>query len=127
NAVAGTRAFVFSAAAPDQGAAEDEIAAALTTTLLQSYGVIRARDRAKHLASPAGDPRYRCVLEAAESLRSVSAAAHDRARSCLEYLTAVDPGFAVGLELLAVDYYRGHAIGYPERAGQTPALARALP
>ena len=34
-------------------------------------GVIRARDRAKHLASAAGDPRYRCILEAADSLRTL--------------------------------------------------------
>ena len=126
NTVAWTRDFVYPAAAPDQGAAEDEIVVALTTTLLQSYGVIRARDRAKHLASPAGDPRYRCVLEAAESLRSVSAATHDRARSCLEYLTAADPSFAIGFEFLAVIYYREDAIGYPARAEEPPALDRAL-
>lgn len=124
--IAWTRDFVYPAAAPDQGAAEDEIVVALTSALLQSYGVIRARDRAKHLASPAGDPRYRCVLEAAESLRSLDPAAHDRARSCLEYLTTVDPSFAVGFEFLAIIYYREDAIGYPARAGDPPALDRAL-
>src|SRR5215471_12287120 len=103
----------MSAAMWSRTAAEDEIVVALITPLLQSYGVIRARDRAKHLASPAGDPRYRCVLEASESLRSVSPAAHDRARTCLEYLTAADPSFAIGFEFLAVVYYREDAIGYP--------------
>jgi len=124
--IAWTRDFVYPAAAPDQSATEDEIVVALTGALLQSYGVIRARDRAKHLASPAGDPRYRCVLEAAESLRSIDPAGHDRARSCLEYLTAVDPSFAVGYEFLAVIYYREDSIGYPARPGDPPALDRAL-
>ena len=124
--IAWSRTFAFPAAAPDQGAAEDETVVALTNALLQSYGVIRARDRAKHLASPAGDPRYRCVLEAAESLRSPDPAAHDRARSCLEYLTNADPSFAIGFEFLAIVYYREDAIGYPARAGDPPALDRAL-
>jgi tetratricopeptide (TPR) repeat protein len=126
NTIAFTRDFVYPAAAPDQGAAEDEIVVALTNSLLQSYGVIRARDRARQLASPAGDPRYRCVLEAAESLRSLDAAAHDRARSCLEYLTTADPSFAIGFEFLAIVYYREDAMGYPARPGDPPALDRAL-
>jgi tetratricopeptide (TPR) repeat protein len=126
NTIAFTRDFVYPAAAPDQGAAEDEIVVALANSLLQSYGVIRARDRAKQLASPAGDPRYRCVLEAAESLRSLDPAAHDRARSCLEALTTADPSFVVGFEFLAIIYYREDAMGYPARAGDPAALDRAL-
>ena len=126
NTIAFTRDFVYPAAAPEQDAAENEIVVGLTNSLLQSYGVIRARDRARHLASPAGDPRYRCVLEAAESLRSLDPAAHERARSCLEHLTTADPSFAVGFEFLAIIYYREDAIGYPWRAGDPPALDRAL-
>jgi tetratricopeptide (TPR) repeat protein len=126
NTIAFTRDFVYPAAAPDQGAAEDEVVVALANSLLQSYGVIRARDHAKHLASPAGDPRYRCVLEAAESLRSLDPAAHDRARACLEHLTTADPSFAVGYEFLAIVYYREDAIGHAARPGDPPALERAL-
>src|SRR5262249_59100689 len=114
--IAFTRDFVYPADAHDQGTAEDEVVVALTNSLLQSYGVIRARDHARHLASPAGDPRYRCVLEAAESLRSLEPAAHDRARACLEYLTSADPSFALGFEFLAVLYYREDAMGYPAGA-----------
>src|SRR5262249_39287256 len=126
NTIAFTRNFVYPAAAPDQGAVEAEIVVALTNSLLQSYGVIRAHDRAKHLASPASDPRYRCVLEAAESLRSFARAMHDRARSCLEYLTTADPSFAVGFEFLAIMHYREDAVGYPSRAGDPPPLDRTL-
>jgi hypothetical protein len=126
NTIAFTRDFVYPAAAPDQGAAEDEVVVALTNSLLQSYGVIRARDRAKHLASPAGDPRYRCVLEATESLRSSDLATHERARSCLEYLTGADPSFAIGFEFLAIVHYREYVMGYPARPGDPPVLDRAL-
>src|SRR5689334_12663883 len=95
----------------DPPAAESRVVVALTDALLQSYGVIRARDHAKQLASPTGDPRYRCVLEAAESFRSYAAADHERARGCLERLTAAEPSFAVGFEFLAAIYYREYALG----------------
>ena len=51
------------------GVTEDSVVIALTNSLLQSYGVIRARDRANQLASNVGDPRYRCILEAANSMQ----------------------------------------------------------
>ncbi len=125
--IAWSRAFEQPAAAGDQnGTADEEIVGALADTLLQSYGVIRARDRAKHLASPAGDPRYRCILEAAESFRSVDPVEHERARACLERLTSLDPGFAVGFEFLAVVYYREYLLDFAVRAGDPPPLERAL-
>ena len=124
--IAWSRSFDYPAAAADQDAAEDTIVVALTNTLLQSYGVIRARDRAHQLAGPGGDPRYRCVLEAADSLRFLDRSLHDQARACLEKLTALDPSFAVGFEYLALIYYREDALGLPSRPGDTPALDRAL-
>ncbi len=126
NIIGWTREFVYPAEAPDQGAAEDEIVVALTGSLLQFYGIIHARDRAKQLASPAGDPRYRCVLDAAESLRSANRAEYERARACLEYLTTIDPSFAVGFELLAIIYYRQDSIGYAAGSDDPPTLDRAL-
>jgi TolB-like protein/tetratricopeptide (TPR) repeat protein len=124
--IAWSRTFEHPVAATDESAAEDQIVVALTDTLLQSYGVIRARDRARQLVSAAGDPRYRCVLEAADSFRSADPVAHDRARSCLEHLTSIDPSFAVGFEFLAAVYYREYALDYGARAGDPPALDRAL-
>ena len=124
--IAWSRTFEQPATQADAAAAEEEIVGALANTLLQSYGVIRARDRAKHLASAAGDPRYRCILEAAGSFRSVDPGEHERARSCLEYLTSLDPGFAVGFEFLAVVYYREYLLDFAVKAGDPPPLDRAL-
>ena len=124
NTIAWSHSFDYPAAAADQDAAEDAIVMGLTDALLQSYGVIRARDRAHQLAAPGGDPRYRCVLEAADSLRFPDPPLHERA--CLERLTALDPSFAVGFEYLALIYYREDALGLPPRPGDAPALDRAL-
>jgi TolB-like protein len=109
-----------------QGTSEDGIVITLTNSLLQSYGVIRSRDRAKQLATGVGDPRYRCVLEAADAIRTADRREHDRARSCLEQLTALDPGFAVGFTFLALTYNREFQLGYPLRPGDPPPLERAL-
>ena len=124
--IAWSRTFDYPNAEVDKSAAEDRIVVTLTNTLLQSYGVIRARDRAKQLVSASGDPRYRCVLEAAESFRSSDPTQHERARTCLEHLTTIDPSFAIGFEFLAVVYYREYALDYAAPAGDPPPLDRAL-
>lgn len=124
--IAWSRSFELPGSSADQAVAEERIVVALTNTLLQSYGVIRSRDRAKQLASPAGDPRYRCILEAAESFRSLDPAEREHARSCLEHLTSLDPGFAVGFEFLAAVYYRAYLLDDAVRAGEQPPLDRAL-
>jgi tetratricopeptide (TPR) repeat protein len=110
----------------DPPAAEGQVVVALTDALLQSYGVIRARDHAKQLASPAGDPRYRCVLDAAESFRSFQPADHERARDCLEHLTVAEPSFAVGFEFLAAIYYREYALGLRRSRDDRATLDLAL-
>ncbi len=110
----------------EQGAAEDQIVFALADTLLQSYGVIRARDRAKQLVSNVGDPRYRCVLEAADSIRTLNAAEHERSIACLEHLTSIDPSFALGYTFLAILYGREYQLGISQRSDAEPLLDRAL-
>ena len=124
--IAWSRSFNFPAGGPDALAAEDAIVGTLTDTLLQSYGVIRARDRAKQLAAPVGDPRYRCVLTAADSFRTLDPAERNHARTCLEQLTAADPSFAIGFEFLAVVYYREYAMDDAPHSDETPMLDRAL-
>jgi tetratricopeptide (TPR) repeat protein len=110
----------------DKGLTEDSVVVSLTNSLLQSYGVIRARDRAIHLASSAGDPRYRCILEAADSMRTADLKTHELARACLEHLTALDPSFTVGFAFLALIYNREFQLGYQARPGDPPPLDRAL-
>jgi tetratricopeptide (TPR) repeat protein len=109
-----------------KGLTEDSVVVALTSSLLQSYGVIRARDRANQLASNNGDPRYRCILQAADSMRTTDNQAHELARSCLENLTALDPSFAVGFTFLAMIYNREFQLEYPAHPGDAPVLDRAL-
>ncbi len=109
-----------------QGEAEDFVVVALANALLQSYGAIRSHDRAKHLTSSAGDPRYRCILEAADAIRSNDPATRDRARVCLERLTALDPSFAVGFAFLAITYNREFAQEYGDRVRDPQALDKAL-
>jgi adenylate cyclase len=121
-----SRNFERMTPAGSQGAGEDAIVVALTNSLLQSYGVIRSRDRAKHLASTAGDPRYRCILEAADAIRTADRRTHDQARACLEQLTALDPSFAVGFTFLSLIYNREFQLGYELRPGDSPPLDRAL-
>ncbi|HEY5963438.1 MAG TPA: hypothetical protein VIU42_05420, partial [Xanthobacteraceae bacterium] len=107
------------------GLTEDSVVGALTNSLLQSYGVIRARDRANQLASNVGDPRYRCILEAADSMQKSDRQLHDMARNCLEHLTALDPSYAVGFTFLAMIYNREFQLAYDLRP-EDPPLDRAL-
>ncbi len=121
-----SRTFEHVHRADEAGVTGNSIVISLTNSLLQSYGVIRARDRAKQLASNTGDPRYRCILEAADAMRTADRAAHDLARTCLERLTAADPSFAVGLIFLSMMYSREFQLEYEPRQGDAPALDRAL-
>jgi tetratricopeptide (TPR) repeat protein len=119
------RVFERFAATGDRTGAEDVVVTQITTLLVQPFGVIRAHERNRHLTSRQGDPRYRCILEASESLRSFDPAQHNRARQCLEALISADPSFASGFAYLAALYLRQHQFdvgGVTESA----ALDRAL-
>ena len=121
-----SKSFDRLATAPDWSVAEDAIVRDMAATLLQPFGVIHSRDRIKQLAAGAGDPRYRCVLEASESLRSFEVEDHIRARNCLEQLTSVDSSFAIGLRYLSAIYLREHLFGVGGRPDDATALDRAL-
>jgi tetratricopeptide (TPR) repeat protein len=121
-----SRTFEHVHRADEAGVSGNSIVISLTNSLLQSYGVIRARDRARQLASNTGDARYRCILEAADAMRTADRAAHDLARNCLERLTAADPSFAVGLIFLSMMYSREFQLEYEPRQGDAPALDQAL-
>jgi TolB-like protein len=119
-----SKSFDRLATAPDWSVAEDAIVRDMAATLLQPFGVIHSRDRVKQLATGAGDARYRCVLDASESLRSFDLEEHVRARDCLEQLTSIDLSFAIGLRYLAAIYLREHLFGgAPDNAA---ALDRAF-
>jgi hypothetical protein len=126
NRVVWTRAFERMVVPRDQAEAEEAIVLSLSGTLLQPFGVIRSLERIKLLASGDVDPRYRCVIQASESLRSFDAAQYGRARACLEQLTASDPSFAVGLRYLAAVYLREFLFGLGAQPNDPPPLDRAL-
>ncbi len=110
----------------DHDAIEDSLVLATAATLLQPFGVIHTRARVKHLAAPGGDARYRCILEASESLRSFDSDSHIRARTCLERLTTEAPGFVVGMRYLAAVYLREFLFGSGPQPGAASALDQAL-
>jgi TolB-like protein len=121
-----SRAFERLSDAEGSGETERNIILELATAVVQPYGVISANDRAKRLGTNALDPRYACLLEGGDALRSFDPAAHARVRAELERLTALDPNFAAGFTLLAALYGREHMAGIGGRPGEPPALDRAL-
>jgi TolB-like protein len=114
------------AATDDPAAAQEAIVRELAATLVQPFGVIFAHGRAKSLGAGIGDPRYRGLLEAAESFRSFDPAQHVRARAGLERLTLLDPSFALGFSYLAALYVREYLYGLDGHAAELPLLERAL-
>jgi TolB-like protein len=114
------------AATDDPAVAQEAIVRELAATLVQPFGVIFAHGRAKSLGAGIGDPRYRGLLEAAESFRSFDPAQHVRARTGLERLTLLDPSFALGFSYLAALYVREYLYGLDGHAAELPLLERAL-
>ena len=121
-----SRTFERPTGAMEQTLAGDDIAWMVANSLLQTYGFIHSRDRARYRHSTDGDPRYRCILEAGNSYRTYDQAGHQRARACLEHLTRLDPGFAVGFEALAVIYNRDYLLGSGVPADEQVKLDLAL-
>jgi tetratricopeptide (TPR) repeat protein len=121
-----SRSFGPFPATTDYGPLEDSVVRQLAMTLGPPFGVIRARERVKHLAGAPGDPRARCIVEASESFRSFDPAQHARARACLEQLTARDPSFALGFAYLASVYTREYQYGLGTTTIDESLLDRAL-
>lgn len=110
----------------DRAATEDAIVTELAAVLVQPFGVIRSHSRRRHLATGAGDPRYRCIVEASESFRSFDRDQHVRARTCLEQLIAIHPDFVSGFSYLAALYFREFQYGYAGQMGDPAMLDKAL-
>ena len=121
-----SRVFDRLRAGEDRAATEDAIVTELAAVLVQPFGVIRSHSYRQHLATGAGDPRYRCIVEASESFRSFDRDQHVRARNCLEQLIAVHPGFVSGFSYLAALYFREFQYGYAGHGGDRAMLDRAL-
>jgi len=98
----------------------------LSTSIVQRFGIIWSHERARQFAANVGDPRYRALIQAGEAFRSFDLVAYARARTELERLIKIDPGFAAGFTYLGLVY----ATEYVARIGGPPndisALDRAL-
>jgi len=126
NALVWSRLFERFASTGSRAAAEDIVVTEVVTSLGQPFGVIRAHERNRYTARKLGDPRYVCILETSDSLRSFDPAQHRRAKSCLETLTRHDPSFASGFAYLGVLYLREYQFGIGARGEDPAALDRAL-
>ena len=126
NRLVWSRLFERFAAAGSRAAAEDAIVTELVTILAQPFGVIRAHERNRYLSTGLGDPRYNCIVESSESLRSFDSVQHTKAKTCLEKLTQADPSFASGFAYLAALYLREYQFDIGVQAGDRAALDRAL-
>ncbi len=125
-AIVWSKSFERMAVSGDLVGVENSISSNIAVTLLQPFGVIKSRDRAKFLAGGSGDPRYRCLLLAADSFRSFDPDQSTRARSCLEALTEIDHGFGDGFSYLAALDNREFVYGFGKGADDPRALDRAL-
>jgi TolB-like protein len=121
-----SKSFEHMAVSGDRAGVENSISSGIAVTLLQPFGVIKSRDRAKFLAGGKGDPRYQCLLLAADSFRSFDPDESTRARSCLEALTEIDRGFSDGFSYLASLNNREFVYGFGKGADDPRTLDIAL-
>lgn len=119
---------VFDKLSDGESAAEIErrVILELAAAIVQVYGVIWTYERARQIATNSGDPRYRCLIQSGEAVRSFDPAAYACARHELERLTAIDPGFAAGFSFLSIFYACEYVHGFGERPDDISALDRAL-
>jgi tetratricopeptide (TPR) repeat protein len=96
----------------------------MAAELLPAIGVVANHERLRVGGRP-GIDRYRCMLEAADYLRSFLPARHAKARACLEEAVADDPGFASGFTNLARVYLREHQFSIQARPDRVPPIERA--
>lgn len=121
-----SRSFDREPAGGNRAAVEKDIVRALAGPLLQPFGVIYARQRAKVLSGAVTDPRYRCLVTVIESFNSSDPVQQSRGRDCLEQLTSQDPNFALGFSYLAAVDLREYQYGVAPRPGDAPPLDRGL-
>lgn len=126
NTLVWSRVFERFAAKGSRAVAEDAVVTEVVTAIGQPFGVVRAHERNRYLAGKAVDPRYLCILETSESLRSFDPEQHRRAKSCLETLIKRDPSFASGYAYLGVLWLREYQFGIGARGEDPLALDRAL-
>ena len=124
--IAFARTFQQSRNGADAAIPEEAIVREIAITLAQPYGIIHARERVAQMGSPAGDPRYRCLLAAYDYWRTYSATQHAAVRACLERVTEADPSFAAGFAALAEIILQEHRQRLNVRPGDAPALDRAM-
>lgn len=117
-------AFARTFAHDSNDVSETAIVREIAVTLAQPYGIIHARERATQ--TRATDERYRCLLDSYDYWRTNDVGEHARARDCLERTTAADPGFGAGFAALAEILLQEHRRNLNRRAGDPPALDRAL-
>lgn len=78
------------------------IVADLASTLLQPHGVITSHDLARHIRTKQGDPRYRCILQAMDALRSASEIEYASARRCLKETIKGNPSYSLAYVYLTM-------------------------
>jgi TolB-like protein len=110
----------------DTGPGEETIVREVAAALAQPYGIIQARERTRQVDSPAGNPHYRCLLDAYDYWRSFDPALHAQVRDCLERATEADPSFAPGFSMLTEIVLQEHRRSLNLRPGDAPPLDRAL-
>ena len=105
---------------------EDRIVRQLAETLVSPFGVIYSAGRTKSVRNGEIDPRYGCIIDAAESFRSFDPLLMQRARVCLDNLTSAYPNFGIGFTYRAALDLREYQYRFGMRNDGPPAIDRAL-